>query len=58
MKTNSALNFGSAPLHHPFAPRVRMRIVRDNRRDSGVPETDIFALLNAKEEECCDRATD
>ncbi|MEZ0223233.1 MAG: hypothetical protein ACAH83_01665 [Alphaproteobacteria bacterium] len=58
MKANTALKLGSAPLHHPFTPRVRMRIVRDNRRDSGVTETDIFALLTVKEEECCDRATD
>lgn len=57
MKSNNALVLSPVPLHHPFTPRVRMRLVR-NRRDTGVSESDVFALLHAKEEECCDRATD
>jgi hypothetical protein len=41
----------------PAPARQKIRLVR-LRRDTGVPETDVFALLHRKEEECCNRATD
>jgi hypothetical protein len=57
MKSNIALALSGFPA--PAAPPARriVRIVR-TRRDTGVLECDVFSLLSAKEEECCDRATD
>jgi hypothetical protein len=42
----------------PIPPvRSKIRLVRHGR-DTGVSESEIFSLLHAKEQECCDRATD